>query len=141
MFTFGRDHELKCVAESFKDSVKAKLLLDVVNIIHDYLDNTATAENVIDLVKLAIIEGKSGVWESTGSWLLKLGEENDVFQNVWRELVTHPCAEVRFKVGAHISDLPKGLNEEIYNLLLHDKSKKVREHVIDNWEFYNNNYT
>jgi len=141
MFTFGREHELKCASGKFKNKEEAKLLLDVVNVIHDYLEKSAAEERVTQVVKTALVEGPSGVWESAGSWLIKLGNENKVFLGIWRELAKSSKANTRFRVGAHLRYFPSELKTELYETLSNDKSKRVREHVIGNWEFYEKNRT
>jgi hypothetical protein len=68
MFTFGRDHEIKHVVKRFGSEEKAILVTGVIHAVHDVLEGKAAPGHVETSIKRAFIEGKSGSWESAGSW-------------------------------------------------------------------------
>jgi hypothetical protein len=135
MFTFGRNHELQHLLRAFRDKEEARLLVAVVDSIHDLLDGKATLESVEIALKSAFIDGKSGVWERAGSWLLKVNADYPSSTDVWRQLTAHSSATVRFRVASFLIDLPKEISEQLYQVLRTDKSKKVREHAEGKWDY------
>lgn len=138
MFTFGREKEISHAVKFVGNAEKAKLLVAVITAVHDILEGKKSTEEVREIFINALIEGKSGVWESSGSWLIKLGHEYDELNLIWDELAVHPSAAVRFKVACHVFDLENKQANRIYDVLKNDNSKKVREHIIANWKYYKN---
>jgi len=138
IFTFGREHEKKCAISHVGDEIKAKPLIEVIDAIHDLIEGKEAIESVKKIVKKTLSEGGSGIWESTGNWLLKLGKEYPLMQDIWYELADHSQYTVRFRVAAYLTDLPGEIREKLYLKLSKDKSKKVREHAIENWHLSKN---
>ncbi len=114
---------------------KAELLLSVVDAVHDYLDDDISQGALEEILETAFIEGGNGVWESTGDWLLKLCERSASFQILWLNLARHSRFNVRFRVACHLNDIPQPARFEISELLVKDKSKKVREMAKDRIAF------
>ncbi len=117
MFTFGRIKEIEHAIYRVGNDEEAKLLINVINGVHDVLENKKNIENISETFKTALIEGKSGIWESSGSWLINLSDEYPILNKIWEELVQHPKLEVRFRVSAHLIDLPYDIAEKLYNSL------------------------
>lgn len=135
MFTFGRDHEAKHVLRSFGDEEKASMLVAVVNATHDLIEGKIDVAAAVAVIKSAFIEGKSGVWEKTGGWLLKINNDYPESTDTWRELSQHKSATVRFRVASFIIDFPADLRSELYEVLTADKSKKVKDHADGKWDY------
>ena len=113
MFTFGREHELKCARNYFKTDSDAELLLIVVNAIHDLIEGKIEYEDAVIVLKKGFIEGNRGTWDVTGSWIRKMYKDYPATKEIWKELATHSKAEVRFRVACHIQELPDDFVEEI----------------------------
>ena len=126
MFTFGRENELKHAINFVGNPEKAAFLTDVINAVHDLLENIISEQAAIDIFAKAFCEGKSGIWESTGSWLRKLGGEYPEVLGLWETLAKHKSATVRYRVACHLNDLPESTRLNIVGELVDDKSKKVK---------------
>lgn len=129
MFTFGRAHEVQHAVHFIVSPEKAALLVAVIDAVHDLLEGQGSEEAVLACLRTALVEGKSGTWESAGSWLRKLGAGYPATQQLWTELAAHRSATVRFRVACEVEDLAEPLRSELVRLLLQDPSKRVRERV------------
>ena len=138
MFTFGRAHEIKHAIHSRGTEEKAALLIAVINAVHDLIDGSSEQAAVENTVRIAFVEGKSGVWEATGSWLLKLCADYPAMQGLWWEFARHASATVRFRVACHVIDLDEPQRTEIYSILEADKSKRIRDQAIGKWDYLKN---
>lgn len=127
MFTFGRDHERKCAVQYLRNSEDVQLITDVVDGVHDLFEGKSTSVLIRPIIIRAFSEGGSGVWEQTGSWLLKISAHCCELQSVWSELSTSPNGKVRFRVACFLNELPKPLAFEIGDHLKDDCNKKTRE--------------
>ena len=127
MFTFGREHELKCAVEYPRSEKNKRLAAATVNAVHDYLEGLVSLEEAGTTIRTSFIEGGSGVWEQAGSWLRKLDAEAPEVSEWWQELAQHNSATVRFRVACHLDDIQPPSQQAIGKQLLTDKSKKVRE--------------
>ena len=125
MFTFGREHEIKHAIQFIGNADKAALLINTINAVHDFLEQRITAEAAKEVFKIAFSEGKSGVWESTGSWIRKLSLEHREFLEVWEALSKHRSASTRYRVACHLNDIPSDIRKNIVAQLKNDKSKTV----------------
>jgi len=143
MFTFGRKTEIDVVLRRHGGEEKATFLIDVVNSIHDLLEGKAELADVLSFIEKAIIEGRRDIWDAAGTWLLKMYKSFPESGKLWLKLANHSKAEVRYRVAAHIIDLPEDLRTEIYLQLKNDSSKKVRELAEGKWDFcvHPENYT
>jgi hypothetical protein len=135
MFTFGRENELAHVARRFGSDEKAHHLISVINAIHDLIEQKIDLQFVEAIIKESFIEGKSGIWEKTAGWLLKLNIEYPDSCNLWSQLARHASATVRFRVASFLIEMKEPLAGEIYELLRNDKSKKVSSHAEGKWDF------
>ena len=75
------------------------------------------------------LEGGSGTWESTGSWLRKTAREYPELNGLWFEMASHRLATKRLRVAAFIRDCPEELARTLLPALLKDSSAKVRSKV------------
>ena len=106
---------------------KARPLLSVIDAVHDYLEGKTPQEALEGVLETAFVEGASGIWEATGNWLLKLCKESASFQALWLRLARHSTAIVRYRVACHLDSIPEPAVSEVSELLLSDKSRKVRD--------------
>lgn len=136
MFTFGREHELKCARDAFKSDNDAELMLQVVNAIHDLLDKKIDFTEAEIVLKKGIVEGNRATWDKTGSWLLKMSKDFPETEDTWKELAKHPKTEVRYRVACHIGDFPSKYHGELYATLTADKSKKVKNQADAKWHYF-----
>ena len=132
MFTFGRDKEIKHAIHRLGSEEKAELLINVIISIHDFIEEKCSFKDVKSQIVIALTEGNSGVWESTGTWLIRLSEEFPLFEEIWDELAAHPKSKIRYRVACHLLSLPPKLAEKYYEILSKDKSEKVKEHCLGN---------
>lgn len=130
MFTFGRDHERNCAIRNLRRPAEADRILGVVDAVHDVIDGAATIDSVRPIFVRSFSEGGSGVWEQTGSWLLKLSADQPTLSSVWYDLANSPDGKVRFRVACFLNDLPRPIALEIGEQLRTDRSKKTREMAV-----------
>jgi len=127
MFTFGRQREKECAAYYLRKPDQLTLIQDVVDAVHDVIEHKREIDAVRDTFERALVNGGSGVWEQTASWLTKLSIEHEELLTEWRKLSTHPKAEVRFRVACCMNDMPSELAAELAGVFSTDRSRKVRE--------------
>lgn len=127
LFTFGRERELENASCFIGNESKANPLVELIDVIHDYLDNKVDIDYVKEFVEVAIVEGYSGVWESSTTWLNRLGQVDSSILDLWTKLAKHNSAKVRFRVACNLDTISPLVASEVANLLLNDRSKKVRE--------------
>jgi hypothetical protein len=130
MFTFGRDHERKCAAEFVRKADQAAILVEVVDAVHDLLENKSSLEEIRPVLMRAFATGGAGVWESTGDWIRKVASEHPAFASLWRDMSDAPGGQVRFRVACFLNELPTPLAVELGNKLKDDRHKKTREMAI-----------
>lgn len=138
MFTFGKDKEIKHAIWHVGDEQKAKLLIDVIDKVHDFLEKKATYKETSEAIYLAIENGGSGVWESSGNWLSKISHDYPKFSEIWEKLSRHRLAKVRLRVAGDINSLSKSIFLKTCKLLLSDKSAKVRSMTAEKLSFSKN---
>ena len=126
MFTFGRDHEIKHAINFIGNEEKAELLTQVINAVHDILEEKVGVEDAKPIFVTAFSEGKGGVWESTGKWIRKLGSEYPQILDIWVLLASNNKAAVRYKVACFLDEMPEALAHTLGSTLAIDKSKKVK---------------
>ena len=127
MFTFGRQREKECAAYYLRNQDQLSLIEDVVDAVHDVIEDKREICDVHDVFEHAMINGGSGVWEQTASWITKLSMEHKDLLTVWRKLSAHPKAEVRFRVACCMNDMPPELAVGLAHIFSTDRSRKVRE--------------
>jgi len=126
MFTFGREHELKCAVRDLKSEANVRLITQVVEAVHDLLEGKPGVVPLQRVLIEAFSLGGGGVWEQTGSWLRQLSQENPEMLDTWRELSRSKNGKVRFRVACFLNELPRDLALEIGLRLKCDVSQKVR---------------
>ena len=125
MFTFGREHERKCALAYVRKPDQAALVSTMIDAIHDLLEGKGNAGQVGAVIGEAFAHGGSGVWESAGSWLRKIGAEYNEARQLWAVLARHESAAVRFRVACFLNEMPHEEFATASSLLLNDKSEKV----------------
>jgi hypothetical protein len=127
MFTFGREHELKCALRDIKSEPNVRLITQVVEAVHDLLEGKSRAVPIQHVIIEAFSFGGSGVWERTGDWLRQLSRENPEMLDTWRELSRSHNGKVRFRVACFLNEMPRDLALEIGIQFSRDISQKVRD--------------
>lgn len=131
MFTFGREHEKNCAVSCFKkDSKDAQLAEMLVDVVHDFLEESSGEEPVRSELFRCFLEGGSGVWEKAGSWLRKLSKDYPNFEAVWQELANHSNWKVRFRAACFLDEMPTPVASRIRQQLRQDSNKKVRDMAL-----------
>lgn len=126
MWTLGRDREKEHARKFLGPSKDSSLLEAVIDVVHDLVEGKADAEAARLALSRGFAEGGGGVWESTGSWLLKAGGEFPDFLSLWDVFAAHPSAATRFRACAFVVDLPENVAKKLLPVLLSDPSAKVR---------------
>jgi hypothetical protein len=129
VFTFGRAHEIEHAVRFVGSPEKAAQLVAVINAVHDLLEGQGCEDAVLACLRTALVEGKSGTWESAGSWLRKLGAGYPATQRLWTELAAHRSATVRLRVACEVQDLAEPQRSDLLRWLRQDPSKRVRERL------------
>jgi len=127
MFTFGRQREKECALRYLKEPKQAHLIEAVVDAVHDLLEGRMSPDAIRAVLSRAFVEGGTGVWEQTGSWLQKLIGDQPTLESLWSEFASHPESKVRFRAACFINEMSPTLAREIGSRLSLDRSKKVRE--------------
>lgn len=128
MWTLGRDRE-KEHARKFLGSKDSKVLEQVIDAVHDLIEQKKVTKATTDALHAGLLEGASGTWESAGSWLIKACREFSELCTLWVELSSHPSSKIRFRVAAFVEDMPDGIARKVLPQLLADPSVKVRSKV------------
>jgi len=134
MFTFGREHEIKCAIRRHRKDDELQMVLAIINAIHDFKDGIVPIESALNAIRKGLVGGASGTWEAAGSWLCKLNDAYPATECVWLELASHPMAEVSFGVACHMLWVSEGLATNLYPTLVKDRSRRVREQAQGNWD-------
>jgi hypothetical protein len=127
VFTFGRQHEKACAIGYVRDPSELPFVEQLIDAVHDLLEGASQPVAVMRLLEHGLAAGGSGVWEQTGVWLRKLANEYPELLGLWDELSNHRSATVRFRVAAHLSDMPPSLAARLGERLVADRSAKVRQ--------------
>ncbi|PSM15711.1 hypothetical protein [Stenotrophomonas maltophilia] len=135
MFTFGREHEIKCAIRRHRKDDELQMVLAIINAIHDFKDGIVPIESALNAIRKGLVDGASGTWETSGSWLCKLNDAYAATECVWFELASHPMAKVRFRVACHMLWISEGLAARLYPTLAMDRSRRVREQAQGNWDY------
>lgn len=125
MFTFGREHERECALAYARKPEHALLLTTLIDAIHDLLEGKGTEAPVEDAIRSTFTDGGSGVWETGGKWLRKVGGEYPAIRRLWAELARHRSATVRFRIACFLDQMPDQEFASVSPLLCADRSRKV----------------
>jgi hypothetical protein len=134
MFTFGREHEKKCASTHVDDPSQIPNIHRVIDAVHDLLDGVAAEHEIAPVLADTFVNGGSGVWEQTGSWLAKLCPKYPTLSSLWLEFAGNRSASIRFRAAAFICNMPEQEFQVLLPQLLRDKSSRVRSKVAgDLW--------
>ena len=128
MWTIDRERE-KEHARKFLGTSDPSELEAVVDAVHDLLESGTVTEQTIAAFRRGFIDGGTGTWESTGSWLRKATGEYPELSELWLEFASHRLATKRFRAAAFVRDMPKELATILFPRFLADPSAKVRSKV------------
>jgi hypothetical protein len=134
MFTFGRQREEECALDNLRNPQQSHLIEAVVDAIHDLIEGRTSPDAMRPVLLRAFVEGGTGVWEQTGSWLQKLKVDQPTLVSLWSELASHSELKVRFRTACFINEMSPTLAREIGSRLSLDPSKKVREMALARME-------
>ena len=127
MFTFGRQREKECAAYYLCNPDQLSLIEGVVDAVHDVIEGKGELDDFRTAFERAFVDGGSGVWEQTATWMTRLSLEHRELLKEWRRLSTHTKAEVRFRVACCINDMPLEIAVELAEVFSNDRSRKVRK--------------
>lgn len=126
MFTIGRERE-KAHARKFLGDLSDPTKLEaVIDAVHDLLESGAVTDSTKAAFRSGFVDGGTGTWESTGSWLAKAVREYPSLSSLWIEFAGHRSAKVRFRAAAFLDSMPEDYAAEVFPQLLADHSAKVR---------------
>ena len=125
MWTIGRECE-KENARKFLGSSDPSALEAVIDVVHDLIEGGAVTEQTVATFRRGFVDGASGTWESTGSWLRKTATEHPVLAGLWLEFASHRSAAKRFRAAAFLADMPESTARTLLPRFLSDPSTKVR---------------
>lgn len=128
MWTIGRERE-KEHARKLLGSSDPSTLEAVIDVVHDLLESGVVTDQTIAAFRSGFINGASGTWESTGSWLRKTAREFPALSDLWLEFAAHHSATKRFRAAAFLADMPEDVAKTLLPRLLSDSSAKVRAKV------------
>jgi len=126
MFTIGRDREKEHARKFLGASSDPALLESVIDAVHNLLEGLALSEDTFEAFRRGFVDGRSGTWENTGSWLTKAVREFPALSSLWHEFAAHQSAQIRFRAAAHLTGMPEADAQKLLPILLADKSAKVR---------------
>src|SRR5687768_8671367 len=107
MWTIGREREKEHARKFLGASADSSRLEAVIDAVHDLIDSRSTNDDIRAAFRGAFVDGSTGTWESTGSWLCKVIREYPSFSDLWLEFVSHRSAVVRFRAAAFVADMPE----------------------------------
>lgn len=125
IFTFGREHEKRCATSYVRKQDDRRLIESVIDSVHDVLEGAGSLSDLAIRFGDAFAMGGSGVWESAGSWIIKMSKEFPEIGRIWVDLSRHSRAEVRFRVACFLNDVDQNIFDIIGPTMLSDRSKKV----------------
>ena len=125
IFTFGRKRELEIAECYIKDKEKRKLRIEIIEKLHDYIEDNKNKKALRIAIENAIIHGSSGVWEYATTILLRLDNCDTYFSDSWISLAKYKLHTVRFRVACILDVMPHPYYNDVVELLKMDKSTKV----------------
>ena len=90
MFTTGRNREKEHARKFLGASADSALLESVIDAVHDLLEGQALSEDIFEIFRRGFIQGRSGTWGSTGSWLKKMARELQALSSLLHEFDAYP---------------------------------------------------
>ena len=114
MFTIGRDREKEHARKFLGTSSDPALLESVIDAVHNLLEGQALSENTFEAFRRGFLEGRSGTWESTGSWLTKIDREFPALSSLWHEFAAHQSAQIRSQSSTKCTTRGKRKVRNIY---------------------------
>lgn len=129
MFTIGREREKEHARRFLGDSRDPTKLEAVIDAVHDLLESGSVTDSIRAAFRSGVVDGGSGTWECTGSWLAKTVREFPSLSALWIEFAGHRSAKVRFRAAAFLDSMPESCATEVFPRLLADRSAEVRSKV------------
>jgi hypothetical protein len=134
-WTIGRDREKLHTAKFVKDAAGQFLIFLVIDAALDLNEGQGDSDLFVDVAKAAMIEGSSAVWQNAANWMRKIGDRFPETLTMWDSLAAHPSWQVRWRVACVLyHDFPEDKSDQLFAILRHDKSAKVRLTSVDRYE-------
>ena len=130
MFIFTREREKECAGLYLHNNANVPLIHSVIDAAYDLADGTIATGAARNVLEDALINGGGGVWEQSGSWLIKLSGEFPSLDATWLTIARNSKATIRFRAAAHICDMSEPALSAVLPILLSDRSTKVRNKVV-----------
>jgi hypothetical protein len=140
IFTFGREHEMKCALRHVRDPAQAPLLASVVDRAHDLLEGKGSEADFIHALRTAFLEGGRSVWGNTEQWIRKFSDDYPALLDLWTEFASSPRSEIRWRVACVLDYVPKKTFDALSGQLANDKSKRVADMAIARIESVQSEY-
>ena len=133
--TIGREREKLHTAKFVKDAAGQALIFPVIDAAFDLNEGHGAIDHFVVLVKTALVEGCSAVWQNAANWMRKIGSRFPGTVGMWEELAVHPDWSIRWRVACVLyHDIPEATSNGLFAVLRHDRSAKVRRYAIDRYE-------
>lgn len=114
---------------------EAQKITDVVDRACDLHEGSGSIEAFLDAAVIAMSEGRGSIWESAAIWIGRAAEERPVVNDVWDTLAKHRAWQVRWRVSCVLyHNISESKSDELFAILRHDKSEKVRRFSVDRYE-------
>ncbi len=126
MFTIGRQREKQHAASYVRTEADKVVVERVIDAAHDVIEGIASPDAVAPVLAEAFVTGGSGAWEQTGLWLRKLAGKHPSLAQLWLQFAPHKSARIRFRVAAHLNEMPDDMRRQLVATFLTDPSAKVR---------------
>lgn len=134
-WTIGREREKAHIAEFLKRAAQQELIFPLVDAALDINEGVGDATVFAERARAAMIEGDAGVWQNAVYWIGKAVRQLDQLNKVWNELASHPDWRIRWRVACVLySDITEEQSNELFAVLRHDRSAKVRQYAKDRYE-------
>ncbi|MES2441950.1 MAG: hypothetical protein V4574_03905 [Pseudomonadota bacterium] len=134
-WTIGRDREKAYTAEFVKEADQQALIFAVIDAALDCNEASGSGAEFVEKARVAMVDGNSAVWQNASSWVRKVGERHPASLTLWDQLASHASWQVRWRVACLLyNDIPDAKSDDLFALLRHDKSAKVREYAVSRYE-------
>lgn len=136
MWTIGREREKLHAAKFVKDEAGQTLLFRVIDAVHDLKDGGDDVVALENAARCAIIDGNSAVWQNVSNWIRRAGQQWPAVLSIWPGLAAHADWRIRHRVACVLYlDVPEDLSNRLFAALRFDKSAKVRQYVVQRYEW------
>jgi hypothetical protein len=136
LWTIGREREKQQVAPHFKDPAERALLFDVIDAVHDLKEGYDKPDKFVPVARRALAEGGAGVVQQTCEWIARVAGHFPEVGALWNELASHPQSKFRFQAASRLYwYIPQDQSNRLFAGLRNDKSKRVREIAVSQYEW------